>query len=72
VIQNGRITAVNFIQFPNENPNSIYVNQTAMPYLKQETIQAQSSKVSIVTGATLTSQAFIQSLANALSQAKQG
>ena len=72
VIQNGKITAVNFLQSPNENPNSIYVNQTAKPYLKQEAIRAQSFKVSIVTGATLTSQAFIQSLANALNQAKQG
>ncbi|HUC87656.1 MAG TPA: FMN-binding protein [Candidatus Binatia bacterium] len=69
VIQNGKITSVSFLQSPDENPNSIYVNQQATPYLKQEAIQAQSSKVSIVSGATFTSQAFIQSLANALSQA---
>ena len=71
VIQNGAITTVNFLQSPNENPNSIYVNQQALPYLKQEAIQAQSSKVNTITGATFTSQAFIQSLANALSQATQ-
>lgn len=68
-IQNGKITSVNFLQYPNENPNSIYVNGQAMPYLQQEAIKAQSSNVSIVTGATLTSQAFMQSLATALSQA---
>ena len=72
VIQNGVLTAVNFLQSPNDNPNSIYVNQAAMPYLKHEAIKAQSANVSIVTGATLTSQAFIQSLTNALNQAKQG
>jgi uncharacterized protein with FMN-binding domain len=71
VIKNGQITTVNFLQSPNENPNSIYVNQQAMPYLVQEAIQAQSSKVSAITGATFTSQAFMQSLANALSQATQ-
>jgi len=71
IIENGKISTVNFLQSPDENPNSIYVNQQADPYLKQEAIQAQSSRVSVVTGATFTSNAFIQSLANALSQATQ-
>jgi uncharacterized protein with FMN-binding domain len=70
-IAGGKITAVNFLQYPDENPNSIYVNTTAIPYLKQEAIKAQSSNVSVVSGATFTSQAFMQSLANALGQAKQ-
>jgi uncharacterized protein with FMN-binding domain len=71
IIQSGKITTVNFLQSPNENPNSININQQAIPYLKQEAINAQSSKVSTITGATFTSQAFIQSLSNALSQATQ-
>lgn len=70
VVQNGRITAINFLQYPNDNPNSQYINQQAMPYLKQETLQAQNASVSVITGATFTSQAFIQSLSSALSQAK--
>lgn len=69
-ISSGKITAVDFLQSPNENPNSIYVNQQADPYLKQEAITAQSAKVSGVTGATLTSQAFVQSLSSALNQAR--
>jgi len=68
-IQNGKIVTVNFLQYPSDNPNSIYVNTTAMPYLKQEAVQSQSANVSIITGATLTSNAFIQSLTNALSKA---
>jgi uncharacterized protein with FMN-binding domain len=40
-----------------------------MPYLEQEAIQAQSAKVQLISGATFTSQAFIQSLNSALSQA---
>ena len=70
-IVSGKITTVNFLEYPNDNPNSMYVNQQAMPYLMQEAVKAQTSSVSIVTGATFTSQAFIQSLATALSQAKQ-
>ncbi len=69
-VQNGKISQVDFLQAPNENPNSQYINQQADPYLKQEAIQAQSANVSIITGATLTSQAFIESLSNALNQAK--
>jgi uncharacterized protein with FMN-binding domain len=70
-IQNGQITAVNFIESPNDSPNSVNVNQQAIPYLKQEAIKAQNSNVSVVTGATQTSQAFTQSLGAALAQAKQ-
>jgi uncharacterized protein with FMN-binding domain len=70
-IVSGKITSVDVLQHPNDNPNSIYINQAAVPYLKQEAIQAQSSSVSGVTGATFTSQAFMQSLASALTQAKQ-
>ncbi len=70
-IQGGKITNIDFLQSPDENPNSIYVNQQADPYLKQEAIKAQSSNVSTVSGATFTSSAFIQSLTSALSQATQ-
>ncbi len=38
--------------------------------LQQEAIQAQSANVNIVTGATLTSEGFRQSLATALNQAQ--
>jgi uncharacterized protein with FMN-binding domain len=72
VISGGKITAVNFLEYPNDNPNSQYINQQATKYLQQEAIQAQSAQVSTVTGATFTSQAFVQSLTSALSQAKLG
>jgi uncharacterized protein with FMN-binding domain len=41
-----------------------------MPILTAEAIQAQSANVDIVSGATQFSQAFAQSLASALNQAK--
>jgi len=69
-IQGGKITDVQFLQYPNDRSNSIRINQQAMPYLKQEAIAAQTSQVDIISGATDTSSAFIQSLASALTQAQ--
>jgi len=69
-ISGGKITNVHFLQYPNDNPNSQNINQQATPYLKQEAIQAQSANVNTITGATFTSQAFVQSMSSALNQAK--
>jgi len=68
-ITSGRITAVKFLQYPNTHSTSVFINQQAMPYLQQEAIQAQSSNVHLISGATFTSQAFIQSLNSALTKA---
>ncbi|HAE82418.1 MAG TPA: FMN-binding protein [Ktedonobacter sp.] len=70
VIQNGKITDVQFLQYPNERDRSVMINSYADPQLTSEAIQAQSANVDIVTGATDSSEAFIQSLSDALSQAK--
>ncbi len=70
VIQGGKITDVQFLQYPNTHSYSIEVNSQAMPYLTQEAIQAQSANVDIVSGATQTSEAFVQSLGDALAKAK--
>jgi uncharacterized protein with FMN-binding domain len=69
VIQGGKITDVQWLQYPNERDRSVMINQYADPQLTQETIQAQSAQVDLVSGATDTSVAFIQSLSDALSQA---
>ena len=69
-ISGGKITSVQFLQHPNDNSYSIYVNQQADPVLAQEAIQAQSANVNAVSGASESSQAFVQSLSAALSQAK--
>jgi uncharacterized protein with FMN-binding domain len=70
VIKNGKITNVSFLQYPNDRNRSININSYADPQLVNEAIQAQSANVDIVTGATDTSDAFIQSLTDALSQAQ--
>lgn len=68
-ISGGKITDVTFLQHPDTHSTSVRINEQAMPYLQQEAIQAQSAQVDTVSGATYTSQAFMQSLSNALSQA---
>lgn len=70
VITNGKISNVVFLQYPSDNSTSQYVNGQAMPLLTQEAIQAQSAQVDIISGASASSQAFQQSLADALAQAK--
>ena len=68
-ISGGKLTNVNFLQFPDEENTSQGINSQAMPYLVQEALQAQSAQVNTISGATNTSDAFIQSLSAALSQA---
>jgi uncharacterized protein with FMN-binding domain len=69
VIQNGALTDITFPQYPT-NGHSGQVSNQALPVLKQEAIAAQSANVNVVSGATQTSDAFTQSLASALAQAK--
>lgn len=69
-VSGGKLTDVKFLQYPDTHSTSVVINQQAMPYLQQEAIQAQSSNVQVISGATYTSQAFIQSLASAFAQAK--
>lgn len=69
-VSNGKITDVSFLQYPSDNSTSIYINSQAMPILKSEAIQAQSSQVDIVSGASDTSIAFQRSLGKALSNAR--
>jgi uncharacterized protein with FMN-binding domain len=70
IVQGGKLTDVVFLSYPNDRSYSISLNNSAMPILKAEAIKAQSANVNIVTGATNTSRAFIDSLSNALSQGK--
>ncbi len=70
IIQNGKISDIQFINYPSDQNTSKKISERAMPILKTEAIQAQSAQVDIVSGATQTSQGFMQSLADALVAAK--
>lgn len=68
-ISGGQLTNVTFLQFPSDRRNSQMINNQAMPMLSSEAIQAQSANVNVVSGATDTSMAFMQSLSSALQSA---
>ena len=70
IITNGKISDVQFLNYPQDRSTSRRINSNAMPQLTQEAIQAQSANVNGVSGASDTSAAFKQSLASALAQAK--
>ncbi len=69
VISGGKITEVKFHEYPQERQNSVRLNENAIPRLQTETIAIQSANVDSITGASLTSAAYFESLTSALSQA---
>ena len=66
IIQNGSVSDVQFLDYPHDRRTSVRINNVAVPYLRTEAIRAQTARVNIISGATLTSEAFIQSLGSAL------
>ena len=69
-VSNSHITDVEFLQYPKGQQNSVRLNEDALPRLRTEVISVQSDKFDAVTGASLTSAAFLESLDSALSQTK--
>jgi uncharacterized protein with FMN-binding domain len=65
----GTITAVNVLQYPSGNPRDDEINAQALPILIDETKQAGSAQIDMVSGATVTSTGYIESLQSALDKA---
>lgn len=63
------ITGVSVVQYPNGDGRSQQISSYALPQLIQETLQAQSAHVDMVSGATYTSTGYEQSMQAALDQA---
>jgi uncharacterized protein with FMN-binding domain len=57
------------ISAPQDNPTSQYINSIAVPMLRSETLRAQSANINVISGATVTSDAYYQSLLSALKNA---
>ncbi len=68
-VADGTITDVTVPQSPSGNPRDYEINNQALPILIQETIDAQSAKIDMVSGATVTSDGYLQSLQSALDAA---
>ena len=68
-VKSGKITNVTVLQQPNGNPRDDEINSVALPILTRETIKDQSANIDMVSGATVTSTGYVQSLQSALDQA---
>ena len=68
-VKSGTITAVDVVQYPSGNNKDQEINDYALPVLVQDTLQAQSAKIDMVSGATVTSDGYVESLQSALDQA---
>ncbi|HEX7543761.1 MAG TPA: FMN-binding protein [Candidatus Limnocylindrales bacterium] len=67
--QNGKITDVQAVQMPSDQRHSAEISSAVAPMLHDEVLQAQSAQVNTISGATYTSQGYLQSLQSALDQA---
>jgi uncharacterized protein with FMN-binding domain len=64
-----KITNVSFTQLTAFDGHSQQINSQAAPILLQETLTAQSARIDTVSGATYTSEGYLQSLQGALDKA---
>jgi uncharacterized protein with FMN-binding domain len=65
-VQGGKITSVDAVQLQNGDPRSQAISSYAEPILRQEVLSKQSANVDAVSGATYTSESYLQSVQSAL------
>ena len=63
-----KITNIGVVQYPSESSHDQEIDSHALPVLNQETMTAQSAQIDAVSGATYSSDGYIQSLQSALDQ----
>ena len=68
-VAGGKITAVDAIVYPQDNPRDVEINSYAVPTLNQEALAAQNATIDMVSGATVTSRGYLTSLQSALDAA---
>jgi len=70
-VEDGVITSSEAVQYPNRDHHDQRINAYAVPVLNAAAVEAQSADIDAVSGATLTSLAYAQSLQSAIDQAFQ-
>lgn len=68
-VKGGQIVSVDVLNYPNHTGTSRYINSQALPMLEQKVVRAQDVRVNLVSGATLTSEAYLRSVNSALTKA---
>ncbi|HEX9089156.1 MAG TPA: FMN-binding protein [Arthrobacter sp.] len=68
-VKAGAITDVTALQLTDDDRKSVQISNRAAPLLRAEVIKAQSAQVQTISGATVTSDAYLSSLQGALDAA---
>ncbi len=68
-VSGSTITNVTILQYPHSNGTDVQIANYSLPKLIQETLDTQSASISMVSGATYTSNGYKESLQSALDQA---
>lgn len=67
-VENGVITGIKELQMPDQDGKSLMISQQAGPMLTSQVLEAQSSNINGISGATYTTVGYQQSLQSALDQ----
>lgn len=67
-----QITNVHAVQLTDSSQHSVSISAYAAPILRQEALAQQSAQIDVVSGATYTSEGYIQSLQSAIDAAHLG
>jgi uncharacterized protein with FMN-binding domain len=68
-VKNGKLTAVDAVVYPQQDPRDAQINAYAVPALDREALAAGSAHIDAISGATYTSGGYISSLQSALDKA---
>ena len=68
-VSGGKISASRAVQYPQGTSRDAQINGSALPVLDREVLQQQSASIDTVSGATVTSGGYLQSLQSAIDQA---
>jgi uncharacterized protein with FMN-binding domain len=68
-VRSGKITKSVAVRYPQGNGRDAEINNYALPRLEQEVLNQQSGHIDAISGATVTSDGYIQSLQSALDKA---
>lgn len=65
-VLDGKIVTAEAVVYPNESKKDRKLNAKALPILNAATVKAQNANLDAVSGATVTSEAYMQSLQSAI------
>ena len=68
-VNGSTITDVTVPVYPTGNGKDLQINSYALPMLIKDTLDAQSADIDMITGATVTSEGYLQSLQGAMDKA---